>query len=91
MLEGLALGGIFLGCLARSLIPFLKKRANAVEQGINFRWESRYIWTIFLALATSMVTAILLLPTFNIPETSVFPIAFTFGWAAQDIMNRMAK
>lgn len=89
--EVIATLGIFFGCLSRAILPFLKKKSEAVKAGQQVKWEGRYVWTLIFALFVAMITTMLILPTFNIPSESIFPIAFTFGWASQDIVNKVAK
>jgi len=89
--EIIALVGIFFGCFARTLFPFLKKRYEAAQSEQQVKWEHRYTVTIIFNLFVAMTTAILMLPAFQMPPSGVFPVAFTFGWASQDIMNKVAK
>ena len=89
--EVIAALGIFFGCLARAILPFLKKKAAAAKAGQEVKWESRYVWTIIFTLFVAMITTMLILPTFQIPSASIFPIAFYFGWASQDIVNKVTK
>lgn len=91
MTEIAAAGGLFLGCLARALLPFFKKQARAAEQDERVIWEKRYAWTIIFALISSFIAATLLFPSFTIPATNAFPIAFAIGWAAQDMLNTVVK
>jgi hypothetical protein len=90
-IEVIAALGIFFGCLSRAILPFLRKKAEAVKAGQQVKWEGRYVWTIIFTLFVAMISTMLLLPTFNIPSEYIFPYAFTFGWAAQDIVNKVAK
>lgn len=83
--------GIFFGCLARAILPFLKKKSEAAKAGQQVKWEGRYVWTLIFTLFVAMITTMLLLPTFKIPAEYVFPYAFIFGWASQDIVNKVAK
>ena len=83
--------GLFLGCLARALLPFFKKRAKAAEQDELVKWESRYIWTIIFAIFSAFIVATFLFPSVEIPATNAFPVAFAMGWSAQDITNMMVK
>jgi hypothetical protein len=91
MPELAAAGGLFLGCLARAILPFLRKKYQAAEAGESVKWEGRYIWTLIFALFVSFVVTTLLLPAFEIPPSNVFPLAFAMGWSAQDITNMMVK
>jgi hypothetical protein len=83
--------GLFLGCLARALLPFLKKQAEAGERGEVIRWEKRYTWTIVLAVVVSMVAAVLIFPTIDIPNSNVFPLTFAIGWGSTDMLNTLVK
>ncbi len=89
--EVLAAGGLFLGCFSRAILPFLKKKYEEASKGISIKWEGRYTWTFVFAIFTSFVTAMLLFPSFDIPSTNVFPLAFAMGWASQDILNTLVK
>lgn len=89
--EILAALGIFSACLARTVIPFLRKKAEAVEKGQIVKWENRFLWTLIFAIFVSIVSTMLILPAFEIPSSFVFPMAFAYGWAAQDITNKVVK
>ncbi|MCJ7634426.1 hypothetical protein MUP77_18795 [Candidatus Bathyarchaeota archaeon] len=91
MTEIAVAGGLFLGCLARALLPFFKKQYQAAEQGGEVKWEKRYAWTIIFAIFASFITATLLFPSFEMPAVNAFPIAFAIGWASQDILNLAVK
>jgi hypothetical protein len=90
MTEVMIVSGIFLGCLMRALFPFLKKQKEATEAGKPIKWESRYIWTLIFGVAVSVIATMFILPSFAIPVEYIFPTAFLEGWAAQDILNKIA-
>ena len=77
--------GIFLGCLARAVLPFFHKKAEAAKNGADVKWERRYSWTIIFAVFVAVIATMMILPTFQVPT------AFIYGWAAQDIINKVAK
>ena len=81
--------GLFMGCLARALLPFLKKKYQEPAPGL--RWEGRYTWTLLFSIFMSFVAATFLLPAFEIPPDNVFPLAFITGWSSLDIINGLAK
>jgi len=81
--------GLFMGCLARAVLPFLKKKYPEAEAGI--RWQNRYTWTLVFSIFMSFVAATFLLPAFEIPANNVFPLAFIMGWSSLDIVNGLAK
>ena len=83
--------GIFLGCFARAMLPFFHKKAEAAKANQPVKWEGRYLWTIIFAVFVSFIATMMILPTFQAPAYYVFPSAFLHGWAAQDIINKVAK
>lgn len=83
--------GIFLGCFARAMFPFFRKKAEAAKNAEVVKWENRYLWTIIFAVFVSVITTFTILPGFQIPTEFVFPGAFLEGWAVQDIVNKVAK
>ena len=83
--------GIFLGCLGRAMFPFLRKQAEAAERNETIRWERRYWWTLGFSIVIAFVATMMILPGFEIPGESVFPVAFLEGWAIEDIVNKVAK
>ena len=83
--------GIFLGCLSRAILPFFRKKAEAAESGTDVRWEGRFTWTIVFTVFVAVVSTFLIMPSFQIPDGYIFPMAFAYGWAAQDIVNKVAK
>jgi hypothetical protein len=86
-MDWLVLGGIFLGCLARTLIPWLKKRKEAAKTGEAIKFDNSFLITLALGLAVSMTTAMLVYPQFVLAEGVAFPAAFIFGYGAQDLTN----
>lgn len=81
--------GLFMGCFARAILPFLKKKYQEPQQ--RMRWEGRYTWTLLFAIFVSFVEATFLLPAFEIPADNVFPLAFIMGWSSLDIINGLAN
>jgi H+/Cl- antiporter ClcA len=90
-IEVLAGFGIFAGCLARAVLPFLKKKGKAVEKGQTVKWDNRFLWTAVFSLFIAGVTTMLILPTFQVPGEFIFPAAFIYGWTAEDIVNKVAN
>jgi hypothetical protein len=85
--------GIFLGCFGRAMLPFFRKKAECVKAGdhVGCKWQRRYLWTIIFAVFVSFIATMMILPSFQIPPQYLFPNAFFHGWAAQDIINKVAK
>ena len=79
--------GIFLGLFGRTLYPYLKKIYN----GEDITFELRFLVS---AIASGLITAILVYNTFNIPEGTtlqIFIAAFIFAWGIDDVFNRIIK
>lgn len=85
----LAFVGIFLGCFARAILPFLKKLNQQAEAENPPPWKWRYCWSGLVALLVSGIAAMVVLPSFQIPDAGMFPLACAFGWAATDVLNTM--
>jgi hypothetical protein len=89
-MEELAAGiGIFLGCLMRAILPFFKKRKEAIENGEDLKWKACYTWTIVISVATAFIATMIILPDFEIPTTNILPLSFALGWSSQDIINKL--
>ena len=79
--------GIFFGCFGRAFLPFLKKKAESTE---TIKWQARYTWTIVFNVFIAAAVTMMILPSFQVPAQFVFPLAFTYGWSSQDIVNKLA-
>ena len=88
MMDWLVLGGIFLGCLARTFIPWLKKKKEAAKASQPFKFDNSFLITMAFGLAVSMTTAIMIYHQFVV-SGAAFPAAFIFGYGAQDLTNRL--
>jgi len=88
-MDWLVLGGIFLGCLARTFIPWLKKKKEAAKADQPFKFDNSFLITMAFGLAVSMTTAIMIYPQFVMAEGAAFPAAFIFGYGTQDLTNRL--
>lgn len=83
---------IFLGCLARSLIPYMRKMKEARATGQPLKWDNTYTITTAFAIVTAGIAALLILPTAQAANPRMlFPLAFGAGWASQDVLNTIAK
>ena len=89
-MDWIVLGGIFLGCVARTFIPWLKKRKAAIKAGEPFKFDNSFLVTLALGLAVSMVTAMMAYPQFaQANGTAVFPAAVVFGYGIQTLTNTL--
>jgi len=81
--------GIFLGCFVRTVFPYLKK----LEENPDLAFDRKYAVSLLVSLVASVVAAVLIIPSFQVPEGAgivVFSVAFTAGWGTNDILNEMA-
>ncbi len=86
--EAVAFIGILLACILRTTIPYVFKHKD--DNTINF--QVKYVLSFVLVVIGGGVAAILVFPMFSIPATSllnVFALAFGFGWASDDILNKI--
>jgi len=86
-IELIAVAGIIIGLIGRTILPYFKK----LESNPNMAFEVRYVIT---AVSSAIFTAILIYPTFSIPEGSMFTVfasAVIFSWGVNDIVNKMVK
>ena len=88
-MDGVAFAGIFLGCLFRTFFPYLKKMQQAKRVREQFEFDLAYLFSFMASILLSAGVAMMVLPSFEIPEENVFSVAFVFGWFANDIFNRM--
>ena len=86
-IELVALIGIIIGLVGRTILPYFKK----LESNPDMAFEVRYIIT---AISSAAFTAILIYPTFTIPQGNMFAVftsAVIFSWGVNDIVNKMVK
>ena len=87
-LELIALVGIILALVGRTLIPYLKK----VNEDPDISFDFGYVGTMIFA---GVVSSIFIFPLFVFPESAtpwtVFIAAFIFSWSANDVTNRLVK
>jgi len=91
----LKLGGILLGVLARTLVPYLRKMMT----GKIKKFDGEYALTAVASLILSLITTLLIFPKFEFIQTGVgieaslrlFCAAFGFGFAWNSLVNEAAK
>ncbi len=95
MEEVLVFLGVFLGCLARSVLPFLRKAREAAERGLAFSWDHRYTVSFAVALLVAWVSAVLITPSVVIEGPTgplvVFCTAFAVGFGSNGFLNELMK
>jgi len=91
----LKLSGIFLGVLARTLFPYLRK----LKEGKVTSFQRGYLWSAMGSFALGFIVTLLIFPQFEAgyagggPEASVklFATAFGFGFGWNSIVSEAAK
>jgi len=84
----IAFAGIFLGCLSRMLLPYLRK----LKENPEVKFEGKYAVTFAICVIMAGIASILILAGYEIPEDTmwkIFSMSFLTGWGAQDILNQI--
>ena len=89
--------GVFLGCLARSLVPFMRKLSKFAKwEGKPFTWDHHYTASMIVAIFVGFVASMFVLPT-AIAEHGLgggllaFAGAFLIGFGSNGIVNEIMK
>jgi len=86
--------GVFLGCLARSLIPFMRKLGKLAREGKPLAWDHRYTVSLIVAVFVGFVASMFVMPT--VPAglgsgITAFCGAFLIGFGSNSIVNEIMK
>lgn len=92
---GLEFSGIFLGVLARTFLPWVRK----LHSGKLVHFNKRYLYSAIGSVIAGMIVTVLIFPKFEVtsigqgPEASVrlFAMAFGFGFGWHAILDEAAK
>lgn len=83
--------GVFLGCLARTLLPYLQK----LKAEPTLKFDPKYLVTFIVALVESGIATLLLfgavpseLFTAPISRFLVFVTAFSWAYTSNDVLNK---
>lgn len=77
---------IIVGCILRTLIPYLTK----ISSGEIQVFDKKFLASFALAIVLGIVAGITIFPSFIIPTGPVFMIiiaALLWGWGSQSIIN----
>lgn len=88
---------VFLGCFARTAMPYLRKAKDAAEKDpkapFDFHWS--YAVTFLFALVESLIASVIALPlvTVDLGMGSVLIFCGAFAWAymSTDMANRISS
>ena len=89
--EAIALIGIFLGVLLRTILPALRKWKDFDD----FEWSNKYTATMIISIITAVAVAIIAFPQFIIPVTSnpytIFSAAFICGIGLNELVIEVTE
>jgi len=91
----LRISGIFLGVLARTLFPWLRK----LRQGKLEHFDRRYLYTAIGSVILGVIVTLLVFPKFDVATSGqgaeaavkLFATAFGFGFGWHAIVDEVAK
>lgn len=78
---------VFIGVLTRTLLPYLRKKAENTEP---LAFDTKYLYTLVAAVIASIVTTNLLvmaIPPELLQNFGLKLLLFVFGWAFQHSTN----
>ncbi len=90
------LGGLFLGVLIRTWLPFFRK----MKQGKISRFEYKYLHQALGSTIIALVAVLLILPRFQAEPPAVlttveaikyFATAFAFGFGSNSLINELLE
>jgi hypothetical protein len=96
MFIGLVVAGLFLGVLARTYVPYLRK----LRGGEKITFRKKYVYTAIGSIALALISVLLIFPTYQVEPVPlkdvasmlrVFATAFSFGFMWNSITNEAAK
>ena len=95
--QWILLFAVFLGCFARSVMPYLRKAKEAAEENpkapFDFHWS--YLVTFLFAFVESIIVTVIALPlvTVDITAGPILIFCGAFGWAymSTDVANRASS
>lgn len=83
--------GVFLGCLIRTVLPYIKKERELAEQGKTLKFDYKFALTGILAFLESVTVALTLFTKVPVDVTLspfyLFVSSFTFAYTSNDIIN----
>jgi len=88
--EIVAFVGIVLACILRTTLPYWKK----LKGGATLKFDLKYLASCIVVVLIGTAAAILIFPAFPLPGTTesymyVFATAYAYGWASEDIINKL--
>ena len=87
--------GVFLGCLARSLVPFMRKLGELAREGKPLAWDHRYTASLIVATFAGFVASMFVMPAVPMAElgsgVAAFCGAFLIGFGSNSIVNEVMK
>jgi len=92
--EVLVFLGVLLGCLARSLVPFMRKLGKMAREGKALAWDHRYTASMAVSLFVGFVAAMFVAPAVPMglgAGITAFCTAFIVGFGSNSVVNEVMK
>jgi len=94
MEELLVFLGVLMGCLARSLVPFMRKLGRMAKEGRSLAWDHRYTASLIVSLFVGFVASMMVLQ--NVPPglgggMMAFCGSFILGFGSNSAVNEVMK
>lgn len=83
------LTAIIIGCILRTLVPYLVK----IKDGDVTNFDMKFLATLILAIIAGIIAGLLVFPTFVAPVGNLLTIviaALLWGWGSQSVINNIA-
>ncbi|RLI09366.1 hypothetical protein DRO32_00770 [Candidatus Bathyarchaeota archaeon] len=94
MEEILVFLGVLMGCLARSLVPFMRKLGALAREGRSLSWDHRYTASLAVSLFVGFVASMTVfqaVPAGLGGGITAFCCSFVIGFGSNSITNELMK
>jgi len=92
--ETIVFFGIFLGCLFRTLSPFVRELRKASEKDQELKWNHRYTLTFTVSFIVALASAIIGFAGFKVETIgttlAVLCLSFVYGVGLNSTINEVS-
>lgn len=95
-IEAIIFVGIFLGCLFRTVSPFVRKLREAANKNEKFAWNHVYTLTLVVSFIVALASSLIGFAGFRLePESTttmltLFAVSFVYGVGLNSVINEVA-